>query len=305
VVNDVVESMARMVDGLDVRTPRGSLSAFNWRMTPYSGGSDHMMFLDRRVPAVMFSHEPDYTHHTSEDTPDKVDPVELERCEMIATCTLWYLANLTSAQAADLTSLAVGRSLERLGDAYRAARKLFEGKQGEALAAGFVEARLALDEALARETYSVSSVLFFDDMAGLRDDLNIARRDLAGRARDALSEGLFRTLMVVRDAPAGTPEDLPPAPPRDARVPRRTTRGPLDFGLPPSRLTGERAAWYSGPEGARLNGDVRFELVNFADGVRTLSDIRDAVSAEFGPLAVASVVRFFEDLESLGLVRMR
>jgi len=35
-----------------VRTPRGSLSRMNWRMTPYSGGSDHMMFIDRGIPGV-------------------------------------------------------------------------------------------------------------------------------------------------------------------------------------------------------------------------------------------------------------
>ena len=39
VVNDVVAHMAEMVDGMDIRTPRGSLSAFNYRVTPYSGGS--------------------------------------------------------------------------------------------------------------------------------------------------------------------------------------------------------------------------------------------------------------------------
>jgi len=84
-VNDVVADMARMVDGMDVRTPRGSQSAFNWRVTPYSGGSDHMQFIDRKIPGVMIGHSPDYTHHTSDDTPDRVDPVELERAEILAT----------------------------------------------------------------------------------------------------------------------------------------------------------------------------------------------------------------------------
>ena len=94
VVNDVVAHMAEMVDGMDIRTSRGSLSAFNYRVTPYSGGSDHMMFIDLDIPGVMFSHSPDYTHHTSENTPDKVDPVELERCEIIATAAMFYLSNL-------------------------------------------------------------------------------------------------------------------------------------------------------------------------------------------------------------------
>jgi len=62
-VNDAVANVAAQVAGTDIRTPRGSQSVMNWRMTPYQGGSDHMMFIDRRIPGIMFTHEPDYTHH--------------------------------------------------------------------------------------------------------------------------------------------------------------------------------------------------------------------------------------------------
>ncbi len=113
-LNDVVENMTEMVADMDIRTPRGSQSAFNCRITPYAGGSDHMMFLDRKIPAVMFSHS-DYTHHTSDNTPDKVDPVELERSEMIALSSLWYLDNLTPDQALELVDLVHANAGKRLG----------------------------------------------------------------------------------------------------------------------------------------------------------------------------------------------
>jgi hypothetical protein len=38
------------------------------------------------------------------------------------------------------------------------------------------------------------------------------------------------------------------------------------------------------------------ELGNFIDGKRSISDIRDAVSAEFGPVALPVVVDYFERL---------
>ncbi|MFQ5750110.1 MAG: M28 family peptidase, partial [Planctomycetota bacterium] len=135
-LNEVVENMARMVDGMTVRTPRGSRSTFNWRVIPYSGGSDHMMFLDRRIPAMMFGHEPDYTHHTSEDTPDKVDPVELERAEIIAASALWYLANLAEEQALDLLPLVEASGAGRIQAAFRLWRRR--------LAAGLDDPRDAL-----------------------------------------------------------------------------------------------------------------------------------------------------------------
>jgi aminopeptidase YwaD len=130
VLNDVVENMAEMVRRMDIRTPRGSLSEPNIVLTPYSGGSDHNIFIDRKIPGMMLGHSPDYTHHTSEDTPDKVDPVELERSEILATATFWYLANLTEAQGAELAYLAGAKASERLGEA---AREGIRGDPGDFL----------------------------------------------------------------------------------------------------------------------------------------------------------------------------
>ena len=125
-LNDVAGNMAQMVDRMNVRTPRGSLSRFNFAVTPYSGGSDHMMFIDRKIPGMMFGHSPDYTHHTSEDTPDKVDPVELERSEIIATATMLYLSDLTEEEAVDLVYLVGANAAGRLGAAARRARQVLD-----------------------------------------------------------------------------------------------------------------------------------------------------------------------------------
>jgi hypothetical protein len=90
----------------------------------------------------------------------------------------------------------------------------------------------------------------------------------------------------------------------DDRVPVRTTRGPLDFGLPESRLPEERAAWYRTLE-FTLSGDARFELVNLIDGRRSVSQIRNALSAEFRPIPVPVVARYLEDLAAVGVVEWR
>lgn len=54
------------------------------------------------------------------------------------------------------------------------------------------------------------------------------------------------------------------------------------------------------------NSDVViYELGNFIDGLRSISDIRDAVSAEFEPIAVPVVVDYFERLAKTGAVSLR
>ena len=121
-----------------------------------------------RIPGMMFGHDPDYTHHTSEDTPDKVDPVQLERCEILAAGIVWYLANLDDAQAEDLAALAGGRSAGRLGAAGRKALAAMQGKQGDAAARAWAEARNQLDHALQRELQVLASVLSFRDTKAVR-----------------------------------------------------------------------------------------------------------------------------------------
>jgi hypothetical protein len=51
--------------------------------------------------------------------------------------------------------------------------------------------------------------------------------------------------------------------------------------------------------------DVTYELVSLVDGRRSLSDIRDLVSAEFGSVPLAAVVEYFERLAQIGAVTLR
>jgi hypothetical protein len=42
------------------------------------------------------------------------------------------------------------------------------------------------------------------------------------------------------------------------------------------------------------------EARNFADGTRSILHIRNAIAAEFGPVALSNVVQFFRDAEKAG-----
>ena len=275
-VNDVVANMAWMVDGMNVRTPRGSRSAFNWRVTPYSGGSDHMQFIDRKIPGVMLGHSPDYTHHTSDDTPDMVDPVELERAEILAAAATVYLASLSESEALDLVDLVGAGSLQRLASAAPTARQL-----------SAAEAANAISHVADWERRAVESVLLFEETPGVREAVS----SWTSRLTD-LESSIASDLALESEIPQQA----------DDRIPVRLTRGPLDFGLPASGLEPEAAAWYTSPE-FPLSGDARFELVNFIDGERTVTGVRNALSAQFGPIETVAVARYLEDLVEVGVVR--
>ncbi len=287
-VNDVVENLAQAVDRLDVRTPRGSLSEFNYRVTPFSGGSDHMMFIDRKVPGVMFSHT-DYTHHTSEDTPDKVDPVELERCEIIATGTMWYLANLDDAQAHDLARLSNANALGRFGQQVRRAHAIRPASPSASV--DLDAAQNLIDFGYWDARQSVGSVLSFNDSPVVRQTVE----KILGQLEAGFRSSSVRPSLLYPGSSDPARAGQPPRTPNENRVPVRTTRGPLDFGLPESALPEADAAWYSTPA-FTISGDQRFELVNFIDGRRSVAEIRNAITAFESPVDVAVVYRYLDDL---------
>ncbi len=80
----------------------------------------------------------------------------------------------------------------------------------------------------------------------------------------------------------------------DRRVPVRRRAGPLpEVELPTAWLKFENVEM------------VVYELGNFVDGKRSISDIRDAVSAEFAPIALPVVVDYFERLAKLGAIGLK
>ncbi|HET7038629.1 MAG TPA: hypothetical protein VFH97_02000, partial [Gemmatimonadales bacterium] len=240
-----------------------------------------------------FTHSPDYTHHTSEDTPDKVDPEELERSELIAAATALYLAGLSGTEAVDLAHLVAANGAARLAAAARTARH-------RVLAAGTdtgsrLDAALAIDQQQWWEREALADVTHFSALPLVRDRVAALQRGLEDRAKELarLVEADARALGLPR-ARRGD----------DTRIPVRLTRGPLDFSLPEGRLPPDSAAWYAS-DAFTLSGEARFELVNFVDGARTVSQIRDALSAEFGGVEPSVVSRYVEDLVRVGVMRWK
>ncbi len=70
-----------------------------------------------KVPSVMFGHG-DTFHHTSLDTPDKVDSSELRRVCFAALGSIYYMANASEQEGGDMARLIVRNGLSRLSQDY-------------------------------------------------------------------------------------------------------------------------------------------------------------------------------------------
>jgi hypothetical protein len=80
----------------------------------------------------------------------------------------------------------------------------------------------------------------------------------------------------------------------DRRVPSRATASAANAVELPAALAKHPNA-----------SDVAHELNNFLDGTRSISDIRDAVFAEFGQIPLPAVVEYFERLAKAGAVALK
>jgi len=79
---------------------------------PFEGGSDHVVFLRQRIPAVLFWHFTDFAYHTSLDRLEHVDPQEMRRTGAVILATALAVADARPGDLArHLESLRIEQEL--------------------------------------------------------------------------------------------------------------------------------------------------------------------------------------------------
>jgi hypothetical protein len=302
ILPDVVSDMAAYLDKLEAQNPRIERSTFNYRVTPFSGGSDHVVFNDGgiQIPSVMVGHWPDYTHHTTEDTPDKVDPVELKRSELIAATSLWYLANLTPEKSPRVTNLVAAHAQSRLiEDTRKASSWLLEAPEGERVRV-YHDAKEVIDFALEREKRAINNILDFAPSELTRKLVATWSQSLEGQAE--LQRRTLHAIYYQRTGRFPGPKIETHAEQEASEwIPTRFTRGPLSGGMPQLRLPEHDRDWYETAEAQSLDS---YLLVNLIDGERSILEIRKQLTAATQPVLLEAVDRFVRDLAKVGLVEL-
>lgn len=301
VTDDVAETFARYVvagayEGTAsgdfsraIREPNGPKDALWADVTEYESGSDHWIYQEGSfgIPTIYLRDWPDIYIHTNKDIVDNVDPTKIKRSAFIAAASGYYLATLgapaTPTDAA-LPYLVLAGAMRRLAEAVERSSVHAFTKGGAAR-----EAVVVASEATGREERRLRTLNRFD----------YAPPGSVGAQMLAEVEG-----DITRMFPTGPP---PPAGTPDARVPSRSpaVRGPLapsvDWVRDKAGADAATLAINQVPRGE----DVAYEIVNFIDGKRTISEIRDAVSAEFEPIDVKVVAEYLELLAKIGAITIK
>jgi aminopeptidase YwaD len=75
------------------------------RTNPYEGGSDHTVFTEAGVPALLNWHFTDRYYHTNLDTIDKTSPAEMQHVGTAVATTALYLAAAGAGEVGPMTKL--------------------------------------------------------------------------------------------------------------------------------------------------------------------------------------------------------
>jgi hypothetical protein len=143
-------------------------ASFKHAVTPFSGGSDHYVLSDPSVdiPCPMIIHWPDLFYHSSLDTPEKLDPVELERVGKLTSTYAYFIANAGEKEADWLAAMICEKSKERISKKVRGIlTDMSEKKEEKGAREEEIDYRGLLDYLLEREILTLQSVKKLADIS--------------------------------------------------------------------------------------------------------------------------------------------
>src|SRR6266849_1917378 len=293
---------------------QGTRNEFIADVTPYSSGSDHDDYDSSTiaVPSLYLRDWPDIYIHTDHDTLDRIDATKLRRVALLGAASGYVYASVTTQQLPTLLPFLTAQAEARVAHSFGAAQQLADDPQLDAGVAWY-EARNLLNQTLQRESATLHSVVEFTGAPAEADaDGAKALADQATGFHNWLDKQA-----KLRGA-TGTAPTAPWANAADAkRVPIHVGEfGPLTYqndNVLLARLGKERYAKIKliNSEATQLL-NVRdqselyaYEIVNFVNGKRTVGEIRDAVSAEYGPLPVNFVADYLDACAEAGVIRWK
>jgi hypothetical protein len=300
--------------GDPIFAPTGSRAPLHYKVERFWGPSDHEGAQALGIKAVLLNDYPDAFVSTQEDSVAAVDPTQMRRGVVLAASAAYFMACASESDLLKLLLNAATKAQRRMIDDQTFACSLIDAADHRDLDQAYAEALNVIKQGHDRETASLNTLPlligsqafheavspFLQDLE-LQQQLNRQRVEAYTRARAAQMHA------SLSNEPRGqvTSEDA-------KLIPIRTNiiRGPVNL----FRL--EYGRWWliekTGDEHfersialAQQGNYLSFEALNFVNGERALSDIRDALSAEFAPVSLVDVIQYFRFLEEIGVIVLR
>ncbi len=294
-VHDVAWAFAKFVNEQSYRfaatgkaeyplvAPEGGKEPLRAEFSAYTMGSDHDVYQDSSfgIPAIYLNDWPDRFIHTSFDSTANIDPTKLKRAAFIGAAGGYFLAKMNAPDYPALMEAVKTNQYVRSEQALGRAAQVPD-EERKKLLGEFVRSEQQIAVAIDK----VIPISLRGEQT--RPPVPVEEISLQQLLRSANTAGDGKPYWKRRPEP----------------------RGPLavfgyDYfadhakaaGIATPKLLSYEGLWGGGEEYA-------YEVLNFADGQHGAQGIRDAVSAEYGPVPLELVVEYLQALETIGVVEL-
>jgi len=281
-VNDQTK---RFADGEDVAfplvAPEGGKEPQLALMEGLDMGSDHDVFFEGtwRIPGLYLHDWPDRYIHTNFDLAANIDPTKLKRAAFIGAVSAWYLASLSDENVPAILDLLQRNALQR-----SAALTERRASLSAADAAAVTDVHFTVER---RKVHSVESFATLVDSDHEAAVAFLEQLQALVAVPESVSDSAHNGTVYERNA---------------------AIEGPMHafgYSFIDDKLGKDRSGQLHLPKHSTPYGGGRlftYEALNFVDGKRTVSDIRDWLVAELGDVPLDVVSEYLEALESIGVI---
>ena len=292
-VNDIAESFGAFVNkqsddyasGVNTDFPivseEGGKEALHAVLGNFHMGSDFQVFAEGSfsIPAIYLHDWPDRYIHTNYDTPAMIDPTKLKRSSFIGAASAYVFANLDNNDVDGLIELRKQRILKRTSDLLSYCELLSIEEQDNAK---YYFWKYEMDAFNSIKRYALVSK---------EQEKNYS--DFISSLKSSIGSG--KSITIIND--------------KANKVYSRNmnVKGPLSvFGYDyffdhyDASKPRPKIYSYSGLKGS--GGEYSYETLNLVNGNRTALEIRNQLSAEFGPIPFEVVLEYLEALNSIGII---
>jgi hypothetical protein len=295
-----------------VQAPNGSDDAFYIKIDKHYGSSDHVTYMQHGIPAVMFITWPDNWYHSSQDTPDKQDSTQYKRAAVVATGAMTVLAGGGDEMAARVVSENLARGAERMGDSHRKGLSyLADVSTPAALPDAYKDAMVAIRHQADVEKAVVRSASVLFDTAPDGEKKTRAFEPLIdARAAALLAEAKAAYSLQAAQRHVAATDPGQSAEEKDAStLVVECVHGASFAGCNPVPGAGGGRGGGGGGGGGRgtatgLPQHMNAEAAILLGKKKTALEIRDFLSGEFEPVALADVLRYLRAREQAGVIRL-
>jgi hypothetical protein len=273
----------------------GTRNEFLADVTPFEEGSDHDDYDSSAiaVPSLYLRDWPDIFIHTDHDSLQQIDATKLRRVAALGAAAGYVYASLDAGQLPVLVPFVTAQCEGRLAKAFARAQRL-ENESTLTPEIAWYEARNLLEKAVRRESEVLHSLVVFcggkadSELEGVKALDSQAARFGTWIDAQAISRGAKAAVSPwAEDATA-------------RKIPVRIAPfGPINNQNDNALLARLGAERYGK---IKLGGLYAYEVLNFVNGKRTIGEIRDEVSAEYGPVSIEQVADYLSALADAKIV---